>query len=111
LPAPGPTAEDRLVSLQGFEIPFGIADPHPFEPLCRLTDLEHLNAFLEAHPQVDAGALEGAHQLAAVVDLTVLGEQQARLPARPDPGNFLFQLLAVQRCAPAGGGIHIPLCC
>ena len=55
-----------------------------------------------------AGPLQGPHQAAAVVDLAVLGEQQARPPGRGDPGDLLLQAGAIQPFAVGRGWVGIP---
>ena len=70
--------------------------------------LQHLAALLELHAPLHAGPLQRSHQPAAIVDLAVLFEQQARPPARPDTRNLPFQAAAIQGRPPGGGGVTIP---
>ena len=71
--------------------------------------LQHLGALLEGHSPLHAGALEGSHQLAAVVDLAVLGEQQAGLEVRADAGHLRLQPRPVERFPQRGGGVGVAL--
>ena len=55
-----------------------------------------------------AGPLQGPHQAPAVVDLAILGKQQARPPARPDRGDLPLQAGAIQGFAEGCRGVGIP---
>ena len=74
-----------------------------------LKQLQHFHALQKLHPPFHAGAFQGAHQLAAVVDLAVLLEQQAGLPGCGDARHFPLQLPAVQGCSKACCGVAIPV--
>jgi hypothetical protein len=64
------------------DVAFGGAQGDLVERLGILVATEGLNvcAFQKLHTERDAGFFKGPHQLTAVVDLTVLLEQQPRLP-------------------------------
>ena len=74
-----------------------------------LEQLEDFNALLEADTQVDAGALQGAHELTTVVDLSVLLEEQSGLPARPDAWDFTLEASAIEGLSPGSRGINVTL--
>jgi hypothetical protein len=65
-------------------LPFGGAQGDLLELLAVAVATEglHLGSFQELHAKGHAGLFQGPHQLTAVVDLTVLLEQQPRLPTR-----------------------------
>ena len=118
LGAPGAAAEHRLAAGEGELLAVGPPQAHRRQLLARrFTRLlplrfrdqpQHFAALLESHTPVHAGPLQGPHQTAAVVDLSVLGEQQARPPERPDPGDLPLQAGAIQPLAVGRGWVGIP---
>ena len=88
---------------------FSVTDACSNAFVVALKQLQHFHALQELHPPLHAGAFQGAHQLAAVVDLAVLLEQQTGLPRRGDARYFPLQLLAVQGGSEACRGVAIPL--
>ena len=107
LGTPGTAAQHRLATAQGVEHPFGVAGAYPLELLVLGQQLQHFHPFLEVHAAIHTGAFQRPHQLATVVDLAVLAEQQTRGPVRGQAWHFLMQLGAIERLTKGGCGVLI----
>ena len=64
---------------------FRVAGADGAELVALAQQLQHLHTLFELHTAIHAGAFQGPHQLAAVVDLPVLAEQQPCGPDRREP--------------------------
>ena len=71
--------------------------------------IKHLCPFHELHAKRHTGAFQGTHQLPAVVDLTVLFEQQPGNPFRSQAWDFPFQAAAVQGLPELGCRVGVPI--
>jgi len=87
---------------------FRVAGADGAELLAVAKQLQHLHTFFELHTAIHAGALQCPHQLAAVVDLPVLAEQQPCGPDRREPRQLPDQLVAIQRFPEGRRGVAIP---
>ena len=109
LATPGPARKYCLTAGHAKGVPFCCDQTHPLEcAACVFEQFLHFAAFLKLHAQANAGPLQGPHQLAAVVNLAVLAEQQACLPTGSDAWHFPLQALAIQACAPGRGWVAVP---
>ena len=86
----------------------GMRRPNASPIRCR-DQLQDFATLLEAHAAVHAGPLQGPHQPAAVVDLAVLGKEQACLPAGAHTCDLPLQARPVKGFAPGGGGVGVAL--
>ena len=117
--APGSAGQHGPLARQPVFLGVGAPEAHPSQSrpalLCRprwllglREQFQHFTAFLKGHSPGDTGGLQGAHQFAAVVDLAVLGKQQAGLPGGGNARYLLLQPRAIQGQAPGRCGVAIP---